>query len=281
MSAVPEYRRRLLGGTLSVLGAALVLWADQWLGPYYPFLLVSALALTLRAAWEMHALMEAKARPPLWLTLLAVAAVVASCWPANVGWFEEPRPWQWVQSAFACVLMAAFLWEMAWFRQPDGAVGRVASLVLITAYLGLLPAFFVQLRWLKGGLAALCLAAFVPKGGDIAAWATGKLGGQYRMTPVLSPKKTWEGLVGGLAGSVAVAVGINWYAGVWEEKWRAVLFGLTVGLAGVLGDLAESLIKRDGEKKDASDAVPGIGGVLDLIDSVLFAAPVAYWWLAE
>ena len=57
------------------------------------------------------------------------------------------------------------------------------------------------------------------------------------------------------------------------------MFGLTVGLAGMLGDLAESLIKRDCERKDASQAIPGFGGILDVVDSILFAAPVAYWWL--
>ncbi len=61
--------------------------------------------------------------------------------------------------------------------------------------------------------------------------------------------------------------------------WAALGFGLTVGLAGVLGDLAESLIKRDCRRKDAADTVPGFGGVLDVIDSILFAAPVAYLWL--
>ncbi len=64
-----------------------------------------------------------------------------------------------------------------------------------------------------------------------------------------------------------------------HEPWRAVGFGLTVGLAGVLGDLAESLINRDCRQKDASQAVPGFGGVLDVMDSVLFAAPVAWCWL--
>jgi phosphatidate cytidylyltransferase len=277
---LPEYRRRFVGGTLLVLVAVAMLWADQWCSPFYPFLLVFSLALTLLAAWEMHTLMEGQQRPPLWLCLLAVGAVVAAGWPAHQGWFGAPKPWQWVQTAFVGVVFVAFLWEMAWFRQPDGAVQRIGALVLITAYLGLLPAYFVQLRWLEKGVAALCMAAFVPKAGDAVAWAVGTGFGRTRMTPVLSPKKTWEGFFGGLAGSGGMAVGINWYTGLLPEWWHAALFGLTVGLAGVLGDLAESLIKRDCEKKDASDAVPGIGGILDVIDSVLFAAPVAFWWLA-
>jgi phosphatidate cytidylyltransferase len=100
------------------------------------------------------------------------------------------------------------------------------------------------------------------------------------MTPVLSPKKTWEGLAGGLVLSALIAVAVNrLVAPVLRGDGEAALFGLAVGVAGVLGDLAESLIKRDCLKKDASAVVPGFGGVLDVVDSVLFAAPVAYWWL--
>ena len=100
------------------------------------------------------------------------------------------------------------------------------------------------------------------------------------MTPLLSPKKTWEGFTGGMLASVLAAVALNRLGPVLRGgDLAAVGFGLTVGGAGVLGDLAESLIKRDGRQKDASTTVPGFGGVLDVIDSVVFAAPVAYCWL--
>jgi phosphatidate cytidylyltransferase len=98
------------------------------------------------------------------------------------------------------------------------------------------------------------------------------------MTPLLSPKKTWEGLVGGLAAAVATAWAIN-RLGAGLSDLAAMGLGLTAGLAGVLGDLAESLIKRDCQRKDASRVMPGFGGVLDVVDSVLFAAPLTYCWL--
>jgi phosphatidate cytidylyltransferase len=100
------------------------------------------------------------------------------------------------------------------------------------------------------------------------------------MTPLLSPKKTWEGFVGGLAAAVLVAVGFYQLDPVLRgAPLAAVGFGATVWVAGVLGDLAESLIKRDCRRKDASQAIPGFGGVLDVVDSIVFAAPVAYCWL--
>jgi phosphatidate cytidylyltransferase len=100
------------------------------------------------------------------------------------------------------------------------------------------------------------------------------------MSPVISPKKTWEGLAGGLVMAMLVAVVLNrLLVRLLGSDGSAAAFGAVVGLAGVLGDLAESLIKRDRQRKDASQTVPGFGGVLDVVDSVLFAAPVAYWWM--
>jgi len=146
--------------------------------------------------------------------------------------------------------------------------------------------FLVQLRWLPGsverGTTALLLAIFVPKGCDIGAYCIGRLIGRHRMTPVLSPNKTWEGAIGGLLTGMVVAVALDRWGpdvalGPW---WMEAGFGLTVGAAGMFGDLAESLIKRDCRQKDASQAVPGFGGILDVVDALLLAAPVAYLWLA-
>jgi len=129
---------------------------------------------------------------------------------------------------------------------------------------------------------ALALAIFVPKSCDVGAYFTGRLLGRHRMAPVLSPKKTWEGAAGGLIAAILACVLIDRLApvAVLQEEWLLEIgFGLTLGTAGMLGDLAESLIKRDCQSKDASHAVPGFGGVLDVVDAVIFAAPPAYGWL--
>ena len=115
---------------------------------------------------------------------------------------------------------------------------------------------------------------------DVSSPATGRLIGKHPMAPVLSPKKTWEGAAGGMAAAVAAAIGINRFGPILSGIAAEVGFGITVGFAAMLGDLAESLIKRDCGRKDASQVVPGFGGVLDILDSILFAAPVAYCWLA-
>jgi phosphatidate cytidylyltransferase len=122
---------------------------------------------------------------------------------------------------------------------------------------------------------------FVPKCCDIGAYTVGRLLGRHRMTPVLSPKKTWEGAVGGVAAAILVAIGIDRLGPtpvlMKDYRWE-VGFGLSVGIAGMLGDLAESLIKRDCQTKDASAVVPGFGGVLDVVDAIIFSAPASYVW---
>jgi phosphatidate cytidylyltransferase len=103
--------------------------------------------------------------------------------------------------------------------------------------------------------------------------------GRTRMAPVLSPGKTWEGAAASIAGSLAAAwlvlerLPIEPPTGPWGG-WP--VFGLAVGLAGMLGDLAESLLKREADVKDSGGSLGGMGGVLDLVDSLLFAAPVAW-----
>jgi phosphatidate cytidylyltransferase len=281
-----------MGVVLALLGLGIVL-VDEKLAPWYPFLFLVTVGSMLVSCLEVIDLLGPSRRLPGWFCCAAVALVLAANWPAFLLaslWHVRTDPWHWVLGAFTLVVLTAFVVEMAGFREPGESVTRVAVTVWVTAYLGLLPCFFAQLRWppaaLDGGgvapsgTVALALAIFVPKGGDIGAYLTGRFLGRHRMTPLLSPKKTWEGFAGGLALAVLAAVGFYQLDPVLRGAPLAVLgFGVTVWVASVLGDLAESLIKRDCRRKDASQAVPGFGGVLDVVDSIVFAAPIAYCWL--
>jgi phosphatidate cytidylyltransferase len=281
-------------GAILIALAAGALVVDQRLAPWYPFLFLLVLGLALVACFEMLQLLGAARRLPAWLCYTAVAGLVVSNWAARLVPKLAPAgaidadPWHWIVGVCAAVVLAAFLVEMTTFQEPGESVTRIATVVWIAGYLGLLPCFLAQMRWLddsaggtSSGTVALALAIFVPKCCDTGAYFTGRLLGRHRMTPVLSPKKTWEGAVGGLAMSVVAGISINRLGPALSSNWLAAGFGLTVGLAGLLGDLAESLIKRDCRQKDASQAMPGFGGVLDVVDSIVFAAPVAYWWLSR
>jgi phosphatidate cytidylyltransferase len=195
----------------------------------------------------------------------------------------------WTSLALGGAVMLAFLAEMRRYRKPGGATASVALAVFTVVYLGLLPALLIQLR-LRWGLWAVLSLLIVVKMADTGAYAVGRLIGRNPMAPGLSPGKTIEGAIGALL----FACGSSWATFRWlvpglttpsiepTPWWGWLLFGLLVGAAGMIGDLAESLIKRDFQSKDSSNWVPGFGGVLDLLDSVLLAAPVAYacWSLA-
>lgn len=160
--------------------------------------------------------------------------------------------------------------------------------MLLAFYLGALPAFLIELRWANQGLVALAAHIAAAKCGDTGAYFGGRAFGRHKLCPWLSPNKTVEGAVAGLIASVVgtlavVAIGAKLSNGPPAMSWLAAgVFGLTVGALAMLGDLVESLVKRDCQQKDASDLVPGFGGVLDVMDSLLFSAPLAFllWvWL--
>ena len=121
------------------------------------------------------------------------------------------------------------------------------------------------------------------KSTDIGAYFGGRALGRHKMIPWLSPGTTWEGLFFGVltAGGVAAAMGHSLPGhGMAMAPWQGFVFGAIIGAIGQVGDLLESLMKRDAEVKDSGRLIPGFGGVLDVIDSPLFAAPFAYLLLS-
>ncbi len=277
---------RLWMGTLLAALAIAGLVVDQSL-PFHPVLLVVMIAVCVITTLELHRLLIPPKKPTLWLSLTAVCSVMAANWLGQIPNTEVLADnWVCVLNAFTAVVLVAFLVEMIHFREPGESVSRVALVIFMAAYLALLPSFLVQLRWLHPedawlGTMAIIATIAVPKGGDVGAYLVGRYFGRHRMTPSLSPKKTWEGATGGMTAAVVVAV-ITDRVGpvpVLRNNWLLeVGFGITLGLAGIAGDLAESLIKRDLHRKDASQNVPGFGGLLDVVDAIFFAAPIGYLW---
>jgi len=141
-------------------------------------------------------------------------------------------------------------------------------------YLGLLNGFVLAIR-IDFGLWPLLIFVFVVKSADIGAYAIGSLFGKHKFSPKISPAKTWEGMAGAAAMAMVVAVV---FAGCFDIMiwWEALIFGFCFALIGQAGDLAESMIKRAAFQKDSGNKVPGFGGILDIVDSPLVAAPFAY-----
>jgi phosphatidate cytidylyltransferase len=289
-------RTRLLMGSVLIALAVGVLAVDQYLAPWYPFLFVLVLAASCLACAELLSLLGSERGPSPWFCYPAVIALVVANWLAHVPLKTiriSADPWDWILGTFICIVLGVFLVEMASFEKPGESVPRMGLTLWLVAYVGLLPSFLTQIRWMhdvKHGSLALALAIFVPKMCDTGAYFTGRLLGRHPMAPILSPKKTWEGAAGGLTLAVLTAIAIDRLVSrlvldsvsprVFVDIVSAIGFGVIVGIVSMLGDLAESLIKRDVQQKDASHVMPGFGGVLDVVDSIIFAAPVAYYWLA-
>ena len=146
-------------------------------------------------------------------------------------------------------------------------------------YLGLLSSFCVAIR-IEFGPWPLLMFVFVVKSADIGAYAIGTLFGKHKFSPKISPSKTWEGMAGAVAAAMIVAILFAVIAAIYDiiimAWWLAIIFGFCFAFIGQIGDLVESMMKRDAEQKDSANNVPGFGGILDIIDSLLVAAPFAY-----
>jgi phosphatidate cytidylyltransferase len=185
-----------------------------------------------------------------------------------------------VMAAFALTLVAILIWRL--FGGTHGYVNDVTAGVFAAAYLGLLGATVsAMLSPHDGGrrvLAFIIVTICTDIGGYFAGITLGRTGA-HKMAPAISPKKTWEGLAGSAVASIAAGAVVMPVAlhGYW---WQGAVVGAAVVAAAVFGDLAESMIKRDLEIKDMSSLLPGHGGILDRIDSLLVSAPVAWLLLA-
>jgi len=241
-----------------------------------------AIAFCVLASGEiLYMSRSAGLQPIAWPVYVGNLMMVAACWLPYVcekccagilG--EKSSGLMWPLAALGVALVAVFLAEMRRYEKPGGVTANVAAAVLGLVYVGVMLVFVIQLR-LLWGVGALASLVVVVKACDTGAYTVGRLIGRHKMAPVLSPGKTIEGAIGGL--SFACIGSCATFAYLQQGSWPGwIAFGLVVGLAGMLGDLAESLIKRDVGVKDSSLWLPGFGGVLDILDSVLLAAPLAW-----
>ncbi len=153
------------------------------------------------------------------------------------------------------------------------AIAALASIV----YIGLTLGFIVSLAGLNEGRWWMLLSLIVVWTNDTFAYYTGKNLGRHKLCPTVSPGKTIEGAVGGLIGAVIAAPAFTYFAGLDASFTYLALVGLLLGIIAVLGDLVESAIKRSIGIKDSGGIIPGHGGVLDRIDSLLFVVPALYY----
>ncbi len=164
------------------------------------------------------------------------------------------------------------------FRTIEGALHSVACFILPICYILLPLTLLLKLMYSDFGVSGSLLVGYViavTKIGDIAAYFIGKGFGKYPLAPDLSPKKTWEGAFSAVGASVLLSAVFTFIMGDLLSILEAIFLGAIIGIVGIVGDLSESLLKRDAKIKD-SNTLPGVGGVLDVLDSLLFTFPVVY-----
>ena len=202
---------RILVGSLLAIATVGVLVVDGYLAPWFPCIFLCLMAAGVLASRELVTLFP-EAMPPVARahnnqhSPLPRRQLVPDHPPRTR--FRTRIVLAVPDMRYVAAMVAAFLLEMYRYRQPGGVVARLGATVLSVAYLGLLPCFFVQIRFIDSLYTGLLLAVtiIVPKCNDVAAFFTGTFIGRTKMTPLLSPKKTWEGLAGGMIGGTLVAV---------------------------------------------------------------------------
>lgn len=246
-----------------------------WLGGFLA-------ALAAAAAWEYYSMNRSRGVPSFARlgSLLALSFVLMATG-------LDPASFAIWATVFALAAVTVAVLSAA----PDSDSGLASAVTVFGAlYTGGLIAFAIWLRALDGagpgwrGTAILFLPVAVTWIGDTAAYFAGRALGRHKLAPTISPAKTWEGAVAGLGATVGGAV---LYVGLtrplvgWTLSFVDVLgFGAAVAVAGQAGDLIESRFKRDCRVKDSSRLLPGHGGVLDRLDSLLFVFPIGYAYLS-
>ncbi len=309
---------------LFLLDAVIALECGRWDNPVGDLLRCGSaiplafLAVVLAGALEMDRLLRATGTLPhtrFALAMVAIAFVVP--WLSAAGWLgadvASVEGLYWPLVAIAVTVLGAGICQV--FRgTPDGSFRDIGGTLAVVLYLGFLGSFALQIRCGhdapdQEGVWLLLIALIVTKASDIGAYFIGSTFGRRKLSPLISPGKSVEGMFGGALASAAVALAFvavfpaasalglpellvnrigemtfSFRGGNGDADWmawlRAVFFGLSMSAAGQFGDLVESCFKRAAGIKDSGRIMPEYGGILDLVDSPLFAIPLAWFLLS-
>jgi len=285
----PTQRKSMVARTVIgiIMTAALsgVLWLDWHLEQTSQA--ITALPLTfvivvlsLVAFDEMIKLLAAKGLEVLWVSgcLGVVALIALPIWWPLIGIQTDGPEGSGLLVLFGLLLLVIFLDQMNQ-QAIDTALLRISATALTILYLGVGGALILAIR-LTHHMPLFLLFVGAVKVTDIGAYFVGSAIGKHRLVGRLSPQKSWEGLIGGLVCGTLVCLGGAWALSIAWPVWKVVVFAVAMGLAGQFADLCESLLKRSAQVKDSGRVLPQFGGVLDMLDSLLLAAPVAMILLA-
>lgn len=240
------------------------------------FTLITAAAIG-GALWEFYHIAKGKGLSPA----ASIGIIATICFVYLVFLNTQiPTTGFWLPVVFLVALAAAFVYYLFFRNQPLINLSvTLFGLIYLTFPLSyIIPINFVHGRWW------FLYLLLVTKMTDTGAYFAGKILGRHKLAPTISPAKTWEGAIGGTLSGVLVSLFFMWATErlypneQWISLWQAIILGFGLSFLAQLGDFAESLIKRDAGVKD-SNHLPGLGGMLDMLDSLVFTTPVLYYFL--
>jgi len=275
------------------LGSSLALWTAALLIIFYGYvpgfvLLIGGLGLL--ALWEYYTMLEQEKLPSFKMLGMMCGAILCG---GSFYYFNRVGPaasYDFEVATLLFFMLVVFARQMFQRTRDISPLETMAYTVFGLFYIPWLFSFVTKIifllpRGLEGQVSGhwyVLWLVVVTKFSDMGAYLTGSLIGKHPLVPHISPKKTWEGFFGALVFSIGGGCGL---LALMPEKLSyltqtdAVILGLVLGFAAIIGDLAESIIKRSAGVKDSGKMLPGIGGALDLIDSILFTAPLLFFYL--
>lgn len=259
--------QRILSAIILVPLVALTVYLGGW---WYFALVAGAVILGCYEFYQMASRIHHRPAPLLGIALAALFLLDARC-PA----------WGLARPALVAALMLAFGWQL-FQPQPRRSLVDWALTLAGGVYIGWLAGHFISLRQLLRGMEWTVFMFLATWANDTGAYFTGRSLGRRPFAPRISPHKTWEGSIGGWVTSTVVTALLGSFLGL--PLAHGIPLGLVIALAATLGDLAVSFIKRQAGVKDSGHLIPGHGGMLDRMDSLLFTVVVVYYyavWIAR
>ncbi|HSW58516.1 MAG TPA: phosphatidate cytidylyltransferase [Dehalococcoidales bacterium] len=245
-----------------------------WFGAPWFTLLVVFWCMGSVHEFYTHIKKSKKFSPLVIFGMIWVGLLVASPHIKSLPQFADISPAAFLLTAGVVISLLVILWS----KGKENAFANWSWTVAGVLYIGWLSSLMVALRNLDDGRGWVFLAVLCTFASDSMAYLAGRALGKHRLAPYVSPKKTWEGAVAGGAGAIVASTLIVWFFNLPVAYWQVIILGFAISLFGQLGDLVKSLFKRNMEVKDSGNILPGHGGFLDRIDSMIFAGVVTYFF---
>jgi phosphatidate cytidylyltransferase len=257
----------------AAVGVPLVLFTI-WFGDPWPWFTILIAAAALAGTYEFYHMANFDRREPLiYLGLLWTLALVLSPHYGNPGVLPIV-----ITATMLISLICLLLRPLRENTFRDWAWMMVGAL-----YVGWMLSYWLSLRGLADGRNWVYLAMLTTFANDTGAYFIGRARGKHKLAPTISPAKTWEGAIGGLISAIIAAIVIalvlNLISPFIFKYWQIALLGFLVGLFAQLGDLVESLLKRNMVVKESGNLLPGHGGILDRFDSLIFVGAMVYYYV--